>query len=87
MVSVSNQKICEIDIRIFLPLFEMREKNSGLVFVVHLRENLKKTKKLDTNMIFQLLLKKIPSLYILYFLSEYLQLCISEIRLSACPWL
>ena len=44
MVSVSNQKICEIDIRIFLPLFEMREKNSGLVFVVHLRENLKKKK-------------------------------------------
>ena len=43
MVSVSNQKICEIDIRIFLPLFEMREKNSGLVFVVHLRENCEKT--------------------------------------------
>lgn len=40
---VSNQKIGEIDIRIFfLPLFEMREKNSGLVFVVHLRENCEK---------------------------------------------
>lgn len=41
---------------VFLPKFEMREKNSGLVSVVHLRENSEKKldKKIDTHLRFQL---------------------------------
>ena len=62
MVSVSNQKICEIDIRIFFTIiFEMREKNSGLVFVVHLRENCEKN--LTLTWYFNYCWRKIPRLY------------------------